>query len=173
MDWTLFRLKVKLDLLTPIGQLAFSAEEGRLDGDFGIFDLFHLGGQSITEPMFTSGLALNRVQQPALPAYLQMGDRMRVLRAHYGLGMLHFYFERSAAWGSNGGAADFQRVAGAEIWADDLLDFLPLRIGIHRPLDGAMDGRTVFTVNIPVILSQLLRTPMTSRGGRMRPSRRN
>jgi hypothetical protein len=65
------------------------------------------------------------------------------------------YFEQSAAWDSKEGKPDYQRVAGIELrlreWAGnlDLEEMLglgaSLYLGVHRPLDGEMKGRTVFT----------------------------
>jgi hypothetical protein len=151
-DWRLLKLYAGLSFRTPIGSLSFAAEDGRLDGDYGIYDLFHLGGQAVTAPMLTNAMELNRVSQPALPAYLQMGDRMRGFRVAYN-GLL--YYERMAVWDSRMGKADYQRVVGAEIQLGDIFDLSSLRLGIHRPLDGEMAGRTVFTVSIPVMFSRI------------------
>jgi hypothetical protein len=149
-DWRLFKLGAMLALGTSKLELSLSAEEGRLDGDFGPFDLFHLGGLA---PAFVpSDLEMNRMQQPALPAYTQTGDRMRRLRAD-----LRFdspfcvYYERSAVWSSQGDAADWQRIVGCEIPMGDTL-----RLGVHRPLDGAMRGRNVYTIRLVVPVWLLL-----------------
>ena len=150
-DWRLLRLGAGVRLRTPAGTLRLAGEDGRLAGDFGLYDLFHLGGH--VPLIVPSGLELNRVQQPALPAYTQTGDRMRVVRASYGSG-LSAYFERSAVWFSDGDGPDYQRVAGLELELRlDTFDYGiissgHIRIGVHRPFDGEMKGRTVFTVKI-------------------------
>ena len=155
-NWELARFKAALSLKTPLGSFNLSAEEGRIYGDYGVLDAFHLGGQNTD--IVPDSLNLNRVQQPALPGYASIGDKMRKLRAEYGSG-IYFYFESAAVWSSNENGIDCLRVAGVELQLDKLLDdsarmilrYLPLySVGIHRPLDGVMKDRTVFTVNVRI-----------------------
>jgi hypothetical protein len=154
-DWQIARLQAGLRFITPMGQFKIIAEEGRVQGDYNpALDAFHFGGQNTG--LVSDNLDLNRVQQPAMPGYLLLGDRMRRLRAEYG-SIAYLYFEKTAVWFSNEQNNGYQRVAGFEIRSDelylpDMLNFVGivplLRIGIHRPLDGVMKNRTVFTVGI-------------------------
>jgi hypothetical protein len=152
-DWRIARLQAGLRFLTPVGPFRISAEDGRLQGNYNILDAFHFGGQNTG--LVSDALDLNRVQQPAIPAYLMVGDRMRRLRAEYG-SSAYLYFEKTAVWFADGQNEDYQRVVGFEV-ADglslpDMLSFTglapTLRIGLHRPLDGVMKNKTVFTMGI-------------------------
>jgi len=155
-DWQLIRLKAGLRVRTPGGQIGLSAEEGRVHGDYSALDAYHLGGQDVG--LVPRSLDMNRVQQPALPGYLQVGDRMRKLRVDYGDGEgAYLYFEKSAVWLSNAGVNEYIRVLGAELRLSELLDSNALNslgmtptftIGVHRPLDGVMKNRTVFTLSL-------------------------
>ncbi|MDR0498688.1 MAG: hypothetical protein LBH03_02990, partial [Holophagales bacterium] len=153
-NWQILKLQAGLRFITPMGNFRISAEEGRIQGDYSILDAFHFGGQN-AEPV-SDNLNLNRVQQPALPDYLLMGDRMRRLRAEYGF-LAYLYFEKVSVWFSHDPSGDYQRIAGFEVRSDelfssDMLNFLglvpSLRIGVHRPLDGVIKGRTVFTAGL-------------------------
>ena len=155
--WSLTRLKADLRLYTPAGPLTLTAEQGWLHGDPSHLDVFALGGQAFGP--VPAGLQMNRLNQPALPAYTQVGNRMRQVRAEYG-SLLRAYYEISAVWQSPD-SPDYQRVAGLEINFDDMLGGLPaavlgafpsISLGLHRTLDGGMKGRTVFTMNVSVRL---------------------
>jgi hypothetical protein len=158
-DWTIARLKLGLRLITPVGPCNVIAEEGQLNGDYGILDAFSLGGQSAG--LVPSSLDMNRLDQPALPAYHQVGDRMRRLRAEYG-SLTPIYYEQVAVWHSKGGRVEYQRVAGFEVRLHEAVDEFLLRlllgtvpqmtIGVHRTLDGVMKNKTVFTANISIAL---------------------
>ena len=163
-DWNISRLQAGLSLLTPAGPINITAEEGRLGGDYSILDAFRLGGQNTG--LVPDSLEINRVQQPALPGYLQVGDRMRKLRASYGI-VGHVYYERAAVWSSGQSSIDYQSVLGIELRADEAFDmFDPLNllqgpipkitIGVHRPLDGIMkergNNRNIWTINISIVI---------------------
>jgi hypothetical protein len=158
-NWTLTRLKARLGLRTPLGRLAISAEEGMVKGEASTLDTFFLGGMNTG--LVPSGLDLNNVRQPALPAYLVSGDRMRMLRAEYGR-VAYLYFEKAAVWRSTGETSrDYQDVIGAEIRLGDIrvspatrfmsVDIPALSFGVHRPLTGLMKNQTkgglVWTLN--------------------------
>ncbi|MDR1841918.1 MAG: hypothetical protein LBQ86_08370, partial [Holophagales bacterium] len=152
-DWKATMLKAGLRIKTPVGPFNISLEEGRVHGDYTALDAFHLGGQN--SGLVPASLDINRVQQPALPGYLQIGDRMRKWRADYGF-IAYAYYEKSAVWLS-GEDINYTGVAGlevrlGEILGSDSLNFLGLApsitIGIHRPLDGVMKNRTVVTLNV-------------------------
>ena len=153
-DWTLTRYRAGIQIATPMGRFSLNAEDGRIGGDCTAMDAFHLGG--LNAGLVPMSLDMNRIQQAALPGYQQVGDRMRKIRASYGhVGYL--YYERAAVWFSDAGAKEYLRVAGAELKLEDLPALAQLRsvlghglsfsLGLHRPLDGEMKNRTVFTVN--------------------------
>ena len=157
-SWNLVRFKARLDIKTPVidGRLLpgrgvrFLAEEGRLQGNYTALDAFRLGGQTSLVP---PGLEFNRVSQPALPDYYQAGDRMRALRIDRDIVLgIRFYYEWATAWQSGVGSADYQRVWGFELSTEDIVSrstgVPTVNIGIHRPLDGPMKGKTVFTANL-------------------------
>ena len=125
-------------------------EEGRLGGDPTALDRFHLGG--VGTSLLPTALDANRVVQAALPAYTATGNRLRRLRGDLGLGLLHAYVEHAAVWQDAAPRPSAQRVAGLELDSRDLglpLDVLrrlagnlSFTLGLHRPLDGTMKGRT-------------------------------
>jgi hypothetical protein len=159
--FTLYRGKTEASFYTPIGRFSVSGESGRVTGDFHDPDFFSLGGQN--SGLVPSSLDMNRVQQPALPAYTQVGDTMERLRFEWGEkdNVAYLYFEKAAVWQKHLHRTDSHRVLGLELKLDSMfysaagsaLGTLPsVNIGIHRPLDGIMKNRTVFTVNIAVAL---------------------
>jgi hypothetical protein len=105
-------------------------------------------------------LDMNRLQQPALPGYTQVGDRMRSLRAEWGADVVYLYYEKSAAWHADFSKPEYQTVAGAEIRFNeelaDLSSMLPdlrnfeFTVGIHRVIDGAMKNRTIGTISVGI-----------------------
>jgi len=153
-SWQMARLQAGLRFITPMGLFRINAEEGRIQGDYSIFDAFHYGGQNTG--LVSDSLDLNRIQQPAMPDYFLLGDRMRRVRAEYGL-LVYLYFEKTAVWFSDEQSNGYQRIAGLEFRSDDLalsdmlnyLGIVPsLRIGLHRPLDVVRKPKTIFTVSI-------------------------
>jgi len=152
-NWNIARLSAGLSLITPAGKISTMAEEGRVGGNFGILDTFHLGGLNVA--LLPSGPDMNRVQQAALPSFTQSGDRMRKFTVRL---WDFFYYEKVAVWNSKGPGPEYLRVTGAQISLDSLLatsdvaSFLgatpEFSIGLHRPLDGIMKNRYVFTYSI-------------------------
>ena len=151
--WNLERGSLALRLRTPVARVAAIWTEGRLGGEPTALDRFHLGGQASS--LVPGSLDWNRLEQVALPGFLQGGDRMRSLRGEVGDGLLRLYLEHAAAW--EGVRPSYQRVVGVELpvhealpaeLAQLLLGRLTCTLGIHRTLDGAMKGRTVGTLNL-------------------------
>ena len=156
--WTLRRLALSAGWINPWAPLTVRAEAGRLDGDPTALDRFHLGG--VGTSLLPTALDANRVTQAALPAYTLTGDRMGRLRGELGLGPLAAYLEHAAVWQAPAARPAAQRVAGLELDSRDLplprdllrrlAGNLSFTLGLHRPLDGAMKGRTVGTLSVVV-----------------------
>lgn len=164
-NWNIARLDAGLIFKTPAGQLKISAEEGRLNGDYSPLDAFRLGGQNTG--LVPDTLEINRFQQPAMPEYIQMGDRARRLRA--GLGSIgQLYYERIAVWSSQEPNIEYQNFCGLELRLHELVESASLptglgipsiskfTIGVHRPLEGFMKDKAknnlVWTINISLAL---------------------
>ncbi|HJW44480.1 MAG TPA: hypothetical protein VJ463_08485 [Geothrix sp.] len=155
--WTLTRAALTLGWINPWAPLTLRAEGGRLGGDPTRFDLFHLGG--VATSLLPASLDGNRVTQPALPAYTATGDRLQRLRGEVGHG-LRAYVEHTAVWQAANPRPAAQRVAGLELDSRDLglpqdvlrrlAGNLSFSLGLHRPLDGTMRGRTVGTLSVLV-----------------------
>jgi hypothetical protein len=151
-NWNIVKLSAGLSLVTPGGSINVRAEEGRVRGNYGIWDAFHLGGLNVT--LLPDGLDMNRVQQAALPGFIQSGDRMRRFRVSL---EEIVYYERVAVWNSKGSEPEYLRVIGAELNFDRLIDAdiaksigaTPMfSLGVHRPLDGIMKKRVVVTFSL-------------------------
>jgi hypothetical protein len=156
-NWQIARLGLGLSFITPLGPLHISAQEGRLWGDPGIFDMFHLGG--INTSLVPTSLDLNRLEQDALPGYMQVGDRMRKMRATWG----GLYYEKSAVWFDDGSKPEYQSIAGLEFRLDEeiadiISPILPdatvpfFAFGVHRIIDGPIKNKTVVTFSMGVRL---------------------
>lgn len=150
--WTLLRGGATIRVRTPLLPLAGLVETGTVGGSPSDVDLFALGG--VTTSLVPASLDAGRVVQAALPTALASGDRLLRMRLEAGRG-LRAYLEHAAVWDSRGARPSFTRVVGVEASIGSLgLDPLvvplvgcfELTAGVHRPLDGAMRGRTVGTV---------------------------
>lgn len=120
--------------IAPFASLAVSARGGDTGGSPSRFDLFAIGGAPST--ILPPGLDRNRVENPALPADLQSGERFTAYRAELGLAAvpLVLYGE----WLRTGNL-DFVRVAGGEVRLERLVpaEFgrnLTFRLGLARIL---------------------------------------
>lgn len=150
--WTLLRGRASLRVATPVLPLSGFVEAGSVSGSPSSVDAFALGG--VTTSLVPRSLDAARVVQPALPSALASGDRLLRVRVAVGRS-LRAYLEHVAVWDSSGARPAFTRVAGLEATFDTLgfdelvlplVGRLSLTAGVHRPLDGPMDGRTVATV---------------------------
>ncbi|MDR3682359.1 MAG: hypothetical protein P4L11_01425 [Geothrix sp.] len=154
--WTLSRLGLSAGWINPWVPVTLRAEEGRLGGSPTAFDQFHLGG--VLTSLVPSALDANLVVQPALPAYTATGNRLRTLRGDLGLGPVTAYLEHAAVWEDTLSRPAAQRVAGLELDSRNLglpMDVLrrlagnlSFTLGLHRPLDGVMKGRTIGTLSL-------------------------
>jgi len=121
-----------------------------------VFDRFRLGG--VLTSLVPSALDANLVVQPALPAYTATGNRLRALRGDLGLGIVTAYLEHATVWDDALPRPTAQRVAGLEIDSRHLrlpmdvlrrfMGNLSFTLGLHRPMDGVMKGRTVGTLSL-------------------------
>jgi hypothetical protein len=156
--WTLTRLTLTIGWLNPWMPVTLRAEGGRLGGDPTSLDRFHLGG--VPTSLLPTSLDGNRVIQAALPAYTATGNRLQRLRGDLGLGPLQAYVEHASVWQNTDPRPAAQRVAGLELDSRNLglpqdvlrrlAGNLSFTVGLHRPLDGAMKGRTVGTLSVIV-----------------------
>ncbi|GLH68439.1 hypothetical protein [Geothrix edaphica] len=156
--WTLTRTTLTLGWINPWSPLTVHLEEGRIGGDPTTLDRFRLGG--VGTSLLPTALDANRVVQAALPAYTATGNRLRRLRGDLGLGLLRAYVEHATVWQDAAPRPSAQRVAGLELDSRDIdlpLDVLrrlagnlSFTVGLHRPLDGTMKGRTVGTLSVIV-----------------------
>lgn len=155
-NWTLARGALAARWINPWVPVTLRWEQGRLSGDPTALDRFHLGG--VATSLLPVSLDLNRVAQPALPAYQATGDRFQRLRGELGFGPLSAYLEHSAVWDAADARPAALRVMGLELDSRNLnlpMDILrrvagnlQFAIGIHRPLDGVMRHRTVATLSV-------------------------
>jgi hypothetical protein len=157
-DWTLRRAALTAGWINPWIPLTLQAEAGRVTGDPSSLDRFHLGG--VATSLLPSALDANRVAQAALPAHTATGDRLIRLRGQLGLGVFTAYTEHSTVWMDPAPRPAAQRVAGLELDSRNLglpmevlrrlIGNLSFTLGLHRPLDGVMKGRTVGTLSVIV-----------------------
>lgn len=156
--WNLGRLALTAGWLNPWAPLRVQFEEGRIGGTPTPLDRFHLGGTATS--LLPPSLDANRSVQPALPAYTATGDRLRRLRGSLGVGVLQAYLEHASVWQDGAPRPSAQRVAGLELDSRTLglpadvlrrlAGSLSFAVGLHRPLDGRMRGRTVGTLSVIV-----------------------
>jgi len=151
--WNLQRAALALSSGYGWASFTLRGEAGRIQGSPTPLDRFHLGGQA--SDLVPMALEANRIYQPALPVTFAGGDRYSRWRAE-GLGL--FYVEGTSLWNAGEARSAYQRVAGMEVQGDlgeslilgdvlrRVLGRLHLRLGVHRPLDGPMKDRTVFTL---------------------------
>ncbi|MDE3246503.1 MAG: hypothetical protein KGN80_10475, partial [Acidobacteriota bacterium] len=161
-NWSFQRGHVQATLHTPWIQAALRAESARVAGDPTALDRLHFGG--LDTSLVPAGLNGNRVEQPALPSYNALGDRLRRLRAEIGSG-LRAYVEHTAVWDHAQERPAFTKVAGVELdlmkaignaeVVERLVGHLTFVLGIHRVLHEAHDNplmqdRTVGTLSLVV-----------------------
>lgn len=154
--WTLLRGAVAASWINPWAPLTLRWEQGRLGGAPTPLDRFQLGG--VASSLRPETLDLDRVLQPALPALQATGDRFRRLRGELDLGPLDAYVEGTSVWDATDPRPAALRVAGLELDSRrlglpasllrPLAGNLSFQIGVHRPLDGVMKHRTVFTLTL-------------------------
>lgn len=151
-DWHLLRGAARVWVSTPVAPVSLRVEAGTVGGEPTPLDGLFLGGA--TASLVPPALEAGRVSQPALPSYLGTGDRLLGFRLQAG-GAARVYLEQVAVWDARLARPPFTRVAGIEVELDVLsiapaaawrVGRLSLVAGLHRPLDGPMEGRTVATL---------------------------
>jgi hypothetical protein len=142
-NWQSQRGHMQVRIYTPWTQLLLKAESGRVMGYPTPLDRLHLGG--LATSLVPASLEWNRVEQPALPSYNAMGDRMHRLRVEVGSG-LRAYLEHTAVWDHPQTRSAFTKVAGLEF------DFTQL-IGNRDVMDRLM-GHRIFIVGVHRVLSE-------------------
>ena len=159
-NWQSQRGHAQVRIFTPWTQLALKAESARVLGDPTPLDRLHLGG--LTTSLIPASLDWNRVEQPALPSYNTIGDRMHRLRAEVGSGF-RAYLEYTAVWDHTQDRSAFTKVAGVEFdpmqligdneAIERLVGHMTFVMGIHRVLSDVSKGalmqdRTVGTLSL-------------------------
>ena len=152
--WHTLRAALVLKVETPVLPLRLGVEAGRIgNADAARPERFHLGGTPTS--LVPESLDANRVEQPALPAFLATGDRFFRWRADAG-GAFSAYLEGTALGQAGQERPPFLKVAGLQgsldsplgTVSDPALRHVRLQFGLHRPLDGIMKGRTVATFTL-------------------------
>jgi hypothetical protein len=123
--------------ITPFATLSAGGRWGATGGSPSRFDVFALGGApSVVLP---PGLDRNRIESPALPAAVQLGERFESYRAELAAVAvpLAVYAEWQRAWDGGAKRPDAVRALGAELRLDRLVpqEFgrsLSFRIGLAR-----------------------------------------
>ncbi len=153
--WQLTRATFRVGWINPLVPLRVQAEGGRIGGLPTDLDRFHLGG--LPTSLLPSALDANRAVQAALPAYTATGNRLQRLRGELG-SPFRLYLEANTLWQDSSPKPRALRVAGLELdgrglgLPQDILrrltGNLSFTLGVHRPLDGIMKGRTVGTFSL-------------------------
>jgi hypothetical protein len=129
-SWRQFAGGARLTGIVSFASLSASARLGDTGGSPTRFDLFSIGGAS--SAILPPGLDRNRIESPALPAAVQLGDRFEAYRAELLLEAvpLVLYAEWLRAWSGGQIRPDLVRVAGAELRLERLIP-----IELPRPLE--------------------------------------
>jgi hypothetical protein len=118
-SWTQFLAGAGLSAFLPIARVSAFGRFGDTGGSPTRFDLFSVGGAP--SAVLPPGLDRNRVELAALPAAVQMGERVESVRgeaAFRGLPLV-LYGERLRAWVPGAARPDPVRVFGAELRIDE------------------------------------------------------
>jgi hypothetical protein len=120
-SWTQFLAGGGASAFLPAGRISASARYGDTRGSPTPFDLFSVGGAP--SALLPEGLDRNRIELAALPAFVQIGERVESLRGELALRSvpLLFYGERLRAWDPDGAKPRPVRVYGVELRIDPRL----------------------------------------------------
>ena len=120
-SWSQGVAGARLSGITSVVRLAFGARSGDTGGSPTRFDLFALGGAP--SAILPPGLDRNRVESPALPAAVQLGERFEAYRAELSpTGFpLVLYAERLRAWAAGAEKPDWIRLEGVELRLERLI----------------------------------------------------
>jgi hypothetical protein len=118
-SWNQFLAGAGLSAFFPVARISAFGRFGDTGGSPTRFDLFFVGGAP--SAVLPEGLDRNRVELAALPAAVQMGERVESVRgeaAFRGIPLV-LYGERLRAWTPGAAKPDPVRVVGAELRIDD------------------------------------------------------
>ncbi len=121
-SWNQWAAGARLVGILPFASLSAGLRYGETGGDPTRFDRFAIGGTS--SAILPPGLDRNRIQNPALPADVQVGGRFEAFRVELaGTDVpLALYADWSRAWDGGGSARpEPVRVVGAEVRLDRLI----------------------------------------------------
>jgi hypothetical protein len=125
-SWRQFRAEAGVSAFLPSLRLSAFGRYGDTGGSPTRFDVFSVGGAP--SAALAEGLDRNRVELPALPAFVQTGERVESLRAEAAFGRIFtVYGEQLRAWTPAAGKPGAVRVVGAELRVDERL--LPISVG--------------------------------------------
>jgi hypothetical protein len=124
-SWRQFLAEAGVSAFFPSIRLSAMGRYGDTAGSPTRFDLFSVGGAA--SAALAEGLDRNRVELPALPAFVQTGKRVESVRAEAAFrGLLVLYGERLRAWSASETKPDPVRVFGAELRIDERM--LPVSV---------------------------------------------
>ena len=116
--WRQFLAGGGVSSFLPFGRVSAFGRYGETNGSPTRFDFFSVGGG--TSSVLPAGLDRNRVEVPALPAFVQTGKRVESVRGEVALrSPLVLYGERLRAWDHNRQKPRPVTVVGAEIRIDE------------------------------------------------------
>jgi hypothetical protein len=120
-SWSQFLAGAGASVFLPIARISTSGRYGDTGGSPTRFDVFSIGGAP--SAVLPAGLDRNRVELPALPAFVQTGVRVESLRGELALRGLPVvvYWERLRAWDPDGEKPRPVRVFGVELRIDERL----------------------------------------------------
>ncbi len=135
--WQQFSVGGRVAGITSFATLALSGRYGDTGGAPTRFDVFWIGGAD--SAIFPPGLDRNRLFRPALPAALQLGERVETYRAELLFSRLPLvlYAERLRAWTAGSARPEPVDLAGAELRVErfvplELPDSISLYVGVAR-----------------------------------------
>jgi hypothetical protein len=137
-SWNQFLARAGGSLFLPIARITAAGRYGDTGGSPTRFDVFSIGGAP--SALLAAGLDRNRVELPALPAFVQTGKRVESIRGEIGLTGIPIvvYTERLRAWTPGPEKPRPVRVFGAEVRVDERLlpvalsDDLALYAGVAK-----------------------------------------
>jgi hypothetical protein len=118
-SWNQLLASAGVTAYLPAARVSASARYGDTAGSPTLFDLFAVGGAP--SAVLPAGLDSNRVDVPALPAFVQTGERFESVRAEVAFSALPLavYGERLRSHDPGGRKPDPVRVLGVELRVDE------------------------------------------------------
>lgn len=150
-DWSRYGLALDFSLRRRSKGLALSLRRGGSDGVGTPFDRFELGGAASS--LLPESILARRINAPALPAALLVGDEHESQRAELSVGLPGpLFFERHRFWNDGGTKGEWLRLVGLETrfsFAPTPIGKIPaidLRLGVARVLDEPLEDDTRFWI---------------------------